>query len=51
MGAAEHVDRSNAAESKTLELYIVAVVLPNGTDQDTNLNDQKVSRIKIQLKI
>jgi uncharacterized protein YheU (UPF0270 family) len=51
MGAAEHVDRSNAAESKTLELYIVAVVLSNGTDQDTNLNDQKVSRIKIQLKI
>jgi hypothetical protein len=29
MGAAEHVDRSNAAESKMLELYILAVVSSN----------------------
>lgn len=42
MGAAEHVDRSNAAESKTLELYILAVVLSNDTDQSINLNGLRI---------
>lgn len=42
MGAAEHVDRSNAAESKTLELYIFAVVVRDDTDQDTSLNGMRV---------
>jgi hypothetical protein len=42
MGAAEHVDRSNAAESKTLELYIFAVVVRDDTDQYTSLNGMRV---------
>ena len=42
MGDAEHVDRSNAAENKTLELYILAVVLSNDTDQVTSFNGPEV---------
>ena len=51
MGAAEHVDRSSAAESQTLELYIFAVVLPNDTDKDTNLNGLEVIENLIEIQL
>jgi hypothetical protein len=42
IGAAEHVDRSNAAESKILELYMFTIVLSNDTDQDTKFKGLEV---------